>query len=69
MPNPMIKIHNATTGEVIERPMNKEEFEAHKVKQEAEAERQLVIAEKKAARDAVLEKLGITSDEVALLLG
>ena len=69
MTNPIIKIHNAETGEVVERPMTKEEYEAHLAAQAVEADRQAAIAAKTAARNAVLEKLGITADEVALLLG
>jgi hypothetical protein len=69
MTNPVIKIHNAETGEVVERPMDKQEYEAYLTAQAAEAERQDAVAQKTAARNAVLEKLGITADEVALLLG
>jgi hypothetical protein len=64
----MIKIHNATTGEIIEREMTKEELDASKkiaatTKAEAEAE-----ASKAAEKAALLAKLGITQDEANLLL-
>ena len=64
----MIKIHNASTGEIIEREMTKEELDASKkiaatTKAEAEAE-----ASKAAEKAVLLAKLGITQDEANLLL-
>lgn len=64
----IIKIHNAETGEVIERQMNAEELaqlQADNAKAEAKA---LAKAEAQAARAALLVKLGITEDEAKLLL-
>ena len=69
MPNPIIRIHNAETDEVIDRPMTKEEFAefnellANAKKTEEEA------AAKQLSKEALLEKLGITAEEAALLLG
>lgn len=63
-----IKIHNAETGEVIEREMNAEELaqlEADNAKAESEAQAK---AEAVAAKAALLEKLGITEEEAKLLL-
>lgn len=63
-----IKIHNAETGEVIEREMNAEElakWEADKAAAEAKAQAK---AEVEAAKAALLEKLGITEEEAKLLL-
>jgi hypothetical protein len=75
-----VKIHDVETGEVIEREMNEEELAqqetdrlAAQAKAEAEAE---AIAQAKAeaeakesARAAILERLGLTAEEAALLLG
>lgn len=61
--------HNCETGQVIERDMTKEEADQYKKNQEATAIR---IAEQEAraiAKAALLERLGITADEAALLLG
>lgn len=69
MTNPIITIHNIETGEVIEREMNAEElaqWEADKVQAQAEAE---ALAAKESARQAILDRLGLTADEAALLLG
>lgn len=68
MPTPMIRIHNAETGEVIDREMNAEELAQHKKNQEAELEIDAAITEKAAARAAILERLGLTNDEANLLL-
>jgi hypothetical protein len=70
----MIKIiHDIKTGEITELKMTKDEIailqatekqaQANRVAAEAEA------AAKEAARQALLDKLGITADEAKLLLG
>jgi hypothetical protein len=69
MTNPTIKIHNVETDEVIEREMNAEEFARYEANQAAEAERANAEAQKTAARQALLDRLGITAEEAQLLLG
>ena len=68
MSNPMIKIHNAETDEVIEREMNAEELAQLEIDKANRATR--LAAEAQAATDkaALLAKLGITADEAKLLL-
>jgi hypothetical protein len=64
----IVKIHDVTSGEIIEREMNAEElaqWEIDKAKAEAEAQAK---AEATAAKAALLEKLGITEEEAKLLL-
>lgn len=64
-----IKIIDITNNEVIEREMNEEELaqlEAEKIHLRREWEEKLA---KKAARQALLDKLGITEEEAKLLLG
>jgi len=65
----MITIHNLATGEVIEREMNAEELAQLKVDAQAQAKRDAEQAAKDAAKQAVLNKLGLSADEIALLLG
>jgi hypothetical protein len=61
-------IHNAATGEIIEREMNDIEFAQYqKDKAEAEA-RKAEAAAKAAQKAALLERLGISEDEARLLL-
>lgn len=69
MPKPMIRIHNADTGEVIDREMTDEEYAVH---QAGTAEMQAKVAAKElkeATKNALLERLGITEEEAKLLLG
>jgi hypothetical protein len=68
MTNPIVREHNVTTGEIIDREMNAEELaelEASQAEAEAKAEAEAVKAAEKAA---LLAKLGITHDEAKLLL-
>jgi acyl-CoA reductase-like NAD-dependent aldehyde dehydrogenase len=67
------KIIDITTGEETIRPYTPEEvaeveaaIEATRLEQEAKAAAQ---SEKETARQAILERLGITEDEAKLLLG
>lgn len=65
----LITIHNATTGEIIEREMNAQELAQQETDQAAETARQAAEEQKAADKAALLEKLGITEDEARLLLG
>jgi hypothetical protein len=68
MPKPTIRIHNAETNEVIDREMTAEEFAAHKAfEAELIAERE-ALAAKEAQKADLLNRLGITAEEAALLL-
>jgi hypothetical protein len=63
------KIVNVQTGEEIEREMNAEEL-AQQAKDNADAQtRAAAQHEAAAARQVVLDRLGITADEARLLLG
>ena len=69
MTKPIITIHNAETGETVEREMNAAEFKQYEIDQlsaQATLEAQATKATQKAA---LLAKLGITEDEARLLLG
>ena len=64
----MITEINVQTGEIVEREMNADElaqWEADKAAAEAKAAE---TAATEAARQALLDKLGITADEAKLLL-
>jgi phosphopantetheinyl transferase (holo-ACP synthase) len=64
-----IKIHNAETGEIIERDMTPAELKQAEADNKAALLHAQAIADKEAAKQAVLAKLGLTADEVAALLG
>jgi hypothetical protein len=68
MTNPMIRIHNANTGEVIDREMTEAEYKVHE-KSVAEMQAKVAAKEaKEATKNALLERLGITAEEATLLL-
>ena len=69
MANPMIRIHNVETNEIIDREMNDVEFVQYEASQAESVAREQTVTEKKAAKAALLAKLGITEEEAALLLG
>jgi len=68
MTNPIIKIHNVTTGEVIEREMNAKELAQYEADRLAAAEAENKALQAQVKRQALLDKLGITEEEAKLLL-
>jgi hypothetical protein len=68
MSKPMIQIHNAETGEIINREMNKNEFDQYKKDEEVSAELKIINEAQAKAKQALLDRLGITQDEAKLLL-
>jgi hypothetical protein len=64
---------NCTTGEVIEREMTKEELDAEKALQKIMNENLLIEqaqSEAKAAeKQAILDRIGLTADELKTILG
>jgi len=69
MSRPTVIIHNIETDEIINREMNDEEFASYEAEQAVEAARQAEAATKEAQRQALLDRLGITSEEAKILLG
>ena len=68
MKRPIVKIHDLSTDQVIEREMNDDEFaqyEIDKAEHEAKAADELAKASAKAA---LLDRLGLTAEEAAILL-
>jgi hypothetical protein len=60
--------HNVETGEVIERDATPAEIEQQKVEAQKQAEEELVAAQRAVDKAELLNRLGITADEAALLL-
>jgi len=69
MTNPMIRIHNAETNEIIDREMTDAEYADYLEQQNNRQSEIDAQAAKVEAKAALLERLGITADEAALLLG
>lgn len=60
---------NCETGEVVEREFTKAEKDQQKIDEIESAKLQAIAEEKRAARQAILDRLGLTADEAKLLLG
>ena len=69
MTKPTIRIHDLSTGEVIDREMNDAEFVAYEADQAAQAAEQAEADAKATARAAILDRLGLSAEEAQLLLG
>ena len=65
----MIRIHDLSTDEVIDREMNDAEFAQYEADQAKQAAQAAAEAAKAAQKAALLERLGITEEEARLLLG
>jgi hypothetical protein len=63
-----VQEHNATTGEVIVRPITTEELEVLNADNIQAEKNRAVAAEKAATKAALLARLGITAEEANLLL-
>ena len=69
MTKPIVRIHNVETGEIVDREMNAAEFSQYKIDLADHQAKKAEQAAKDEAKAALLERLGITADEAALLLG
>ena len=63
-----IIIHNTETGELVEREMNEAELAQSEIDQAAAEAAQAEAEAKATARQAILDRLGLTAEEAALLL-
>jgi len=66
---PMVRIHDLTTNEIVDREMNDVEFAQYELNQAAEEIRQAEAEAKATAKQAILERLGLTADEFKTILG
>jgi len=68
MTKPMVRIHNSQTDELIDREMNADEFAAYETAQAEQETRKAGQGAKDALKQAVIDKLGLSADEVAALI-
>jgi hypothetical protein len=66
---PMIRIHNTETNEVIDREMNDQEFAQHQADQAAQTVAKAEAEAKAIAKAAILDRIGLTADELKTILG
>lgn len=70
MTNPIIRIHNTETNEIVDREMTSDEFAIHQSEQAAYVQREQEKAAQEAARIAAKDKLtalGLTLDDLKAL--
>jgi hypothetical protein len=69
MTNPMTRIHNTETGEIIDREMTDEEFALYQesFKDPILSEAEIKANSEKAEAQAKLEALGLTADDLKAL--
>ena len=65
---PMVRIHDLSNNEVIDREMNDEEFSEWELQQKANETAKAKAEAKAQAKAELLAKLGITEAEAKLLL-
>jgi hypothetical protein len=66
---PIIRIHNTEIDEVIDREMNDDEFAQYEADKAAEVAREAEAQAKATAKQAILDRIGLTADEAKLILG
>jgi hypothetical protein len=69
MTKPMIRIHDMATDEVIDREMTAAEFKIHEANEKATSTKQAEEDAKVAAKAAILDRIGLTADELQTILG
>jgi hypothetical protein len=66
---PTVRIHNIETNEVIDREMNDAEFAQYEADQAAQAIAKAEAETKETAKAAILDRIGLTADELKTILG
>ncbi len=68
MNRPILKTHNAETGEIIEREYNDEEYAQYLIDKENMENSLAAKLQSESAKAALLVQLGITEEQAKLLL-
>lgn len=66
---PMVRIHDLLTDEITDREMSDSEYTNYLAEQKVNAAQEAEATAKAEAKQAVLDKLGLSAEEVAALLG
>jgi hypothetical protein len=69
MTKPIIRIHNSETDEVIDREMTAAEFKIYEAEQKVQQELKAEADAKATAKAAILDRIGLTADELKTILG
>jgi hypothetical protein len=66
---PTVRIHNIETDEVIDREMNDTEFAQYEADKAAQVIAKTEADAKETAKAAILDRIGLTADELKTILG
>jgi len=66
---PIVRIHDLETNEIIDREMNDAEFAQYQADQAAQAIAKAEAQVKENAKAAILDRIGLTADELKTILG
>jgi hypothetical protein len=66
---PMVRIHNTDTNEVIDREMTNAELAQYEADKAANKAAEAAKEKAEADKAAILERLGLTADELKTILG
>ncbi len=66
---PMVRIHNIETNEIIDREMNDDEFSQYEADQLSLAAKKAEAEAKAVEKQAILDRIGLTADELKMILG
>jgi len=69
MTKPMVRIHNTETDEVIDREMTAAELKIYEAEKKIIAGYQVEAEAKETAKAAILDRIGLTADELKTILG
>jgi len=69
MTKPTIRIHNTETDEIIDREMTAAELKIYEANQASYAAEQAEAEAKETAKAAILDRIGLTADELKTILG
>jgi predicted methyltransferase MtxX (methanogen marker protein 4) len=67
--NPTIRIHDLSTNKVVDREMNDKEFATYQADKAIQAAENAALAQKAAEKAGLLNRLGLTEDELKTILG
>ena len=65
----MIRIHDLATNEIIDREMTAAELKIYQADQAANTKKETEADAKETAKAAILDRIGLTADELKTILG
>jgi hypothetical protein len=69
MSRPIIRIHNVETDEIIDREMTVAELKIAEAEQAIQTKAEAEAEAKETAKAAILDRIGLTADELKTILG